>query len=117
AASCDPRKDRFDGRDRLALIEVMHASVGIEHGDAGTREMRRGCRLAHADPSREAYDEHHLAPRDAATCAFNSGVTSGHTPNQRWTPGRACCGRVQSPPPGMFPRGRGAARSPVWGGL
>jgi hypothetical protein len=47
----DAGKSRFDGRHGLAFIEAMHASIGIEHRDAGAREMRRRGRLAHADPT------------------------------------------------------------------
>ena len=59
----DAGKRRLDRPDRLAFIEAMHASIGVEHRDAGSREMRGRRRFAHADPAGEADDEHHAASK------------------------------------------------------
>ena len=50
------------GRNCLALIETMHAGIGVEHGHAAAREMRGSSRLAHADPAGQSNDEHHCRP-------------------------------------------------------
>ena len=65
-------------------------------------KCRRG-RLAHADRAGETDDEHHEAPRCAATWARSSGVTSGRTPNQRSKPGTAWCSSMPSPSTVRFP--------------
>ena len=85
----DAGKGRLDRPDRLAFIEAMHASIGVEHRHAAAREMLGRRRLPHADAAGEADDQHHAAPSEAATWAFSAGVTSGRTPNQLSKPGTA----------------------------
>ena len=89
AAARRAGKGRFDRPDRLAVIQAMHASIGVEHGHAAAREMLGRRRLPHADAAGEADDQHHAAPSEAATWALSAGVTSGRTPNQRSKPGTA----------------------------
>ena len=85
----DAGKRRFDRRNRLALIEPVHAASASNTGMPALREMRGRGRFAHADRAGQSDDEHHCAPSVAATCARSSGVTSGRTPNQRSKPGTA----------------------------
>ncbi len=44
----------------------VHLGVGIEHRDAAAAEHGRNGRLAHADGTREANDQHHVASMSAA---------------------------------------------------
>ncbi len=84
-----PGKSRRDRRHRRAFIELMHVSVGVEHGDAAGPEMRGRRALAHAHAAGEPDDQHQPPSRLATTWALSAGVTSGRTPNQRSKPGTA----------------------------
>ena len=81
------RLDRPDGPPATRL-QPVHRGIGIEHGNARPAERGRGGRLAHADPTGKAKDDHRIG-RSAATKRRNASSTSGSTPNQAWKPGTA----------------------------
>src|SRR5262249_60694252 len=110
----------FDGGGGLAMggafaaVEAVHRRVGVMDRHAGFGEQAGGDRLAHADRTGEAEDEHHtLALMSASIIARSSGVTRGVTPNQRANAGTAWCSSMPSPSTVRWPRSRAARSSAV----
>ena len=109
-------KRLLDERRGGAGIEPMHRLIGIVHRHAGLGKQPRGRRLAHADRTGEAENDHVLARMSATTRSRNSADTSGSTPNHLANAGAAWCSSMPSPSTVFSPHCSAASSSGVRSG-
>ena len=88
AALDDAGKSCPHGFHRLTLVpqHAVDGGIGVVDRHAEAAEDPGGGRLAHADGTRQAQDNHYSPSR---TWALSASVTRGSTPNQAAKPGRA----------------------------
>jgi len=116
AVSRGARKRRFDGTRSRTIVELVHFGIGVANANAKRPQARRHGRLAHADGTGEAEDEHQPPSMSATMTARSSSVTSGVTPNHRSKPGTAWCSSMPRPSTAARPRLRAAASNGVSSG-
>lgn len=110
-----PRKRRLDRRERRAAgpLQPVHLRIGVEHGNARASQHRRDGRLAHADRTGEAEDDH----RVSNAFSSSSQPSGGATPKNSEKAIAAWPISISSPSTVSMPRAAAAFKRPVSSGL